>query len=66
MVPLFGLVNVAPRRTTLDPIPLCDRHGPHIAAEVQRQIGNALEEADPNRNRSNRAMSSEDLGDAEQ
>ena len=62
---LTGLVSLAPRRTSLDPVPLCDRHATEIVAEVQRQIGTVLKPADPNRNPSNRAISSEDLGDAE-
>ena len=63
---LAGLVSLAPRRTLLDPVPLCDRHSSEIASEVERQIGKVLEPLDPNRNSSNRAMSSEDLGDAEE
>ena len=63
---LAGLVSLAPRRTSLDPVPLCDRHATEIAQDVQRQIGKVLEPADPNRNPSNRAMASEDLGDAEE
>jgi len=64
-VALEGLVRIQPRDTTLDPVPLCATHADAVAAEVNRQVMRVLEPPDPNLNRSNRAMSSEDLGDAE-
>lgn len=64
-VSLTGLVRVAPRRTSADPVPLCERHASKVAEEMQRQIEEIIGPGNPNRNSSNRAMSSEDLGDAE-
>ena len=65
---LRGLVSIAPRRTDDPLVPLCAEHARTVADEISRQVLAALEGvgADPNRNRSNRAMSSEDLGDAEE
>ena len=65
-VRLTPFVTVGPRRTSQDPVPLCTRHAVEVAAEVERQIASGPPPTDPNRNASNRAMSSEDLGDAEE
>jgi hypothetical protein len=46
-------------------MPLCDVHAAKVIEAIRHQTEAALERADPNRNRSNRAMSSEDRGDAE-
>lgn len=64
-VELAGLVSVQPRRTTGDPVRLCAEHARAVAEEVQRAVAAVFAPGDPNLNRSNRAMSSEDLGDAE-
>lgn len=63
---LTRFVTVAPRRSSVDPVPVCARHAAEIAAEVERQVAGGTPRRDPNRNPSNRAMSSEDLGDAEE
>ena len=65
-VELAGLVSVRPRRRDGDPVRLCAEHARTVVAEVQRAVAGVLEREDPNLNRSNRAMSSEDLGDAEE
>ena len=62
---LEGVIVVRPRKTSGEPIPLCAEHAKTVGQEVQRKLTDALERASPNLNRSNRAMSSEDLGDAE-
>ena len=65
-VPLEGVVAIRPRRSTGDPVPLCAEHAQSVLDEIRRAVDTALERADPNRNRSNLAMASEDLGDAEE
>ena len=62
---LAGVLVLAPRRTSVDPVPLCGRHASEIAAEVGRQLGGATVPDGPSRNRTNRAIAGEDLGDAE-
>ncbi|MGH2429184.1 MAG: hypothetical protein ACRDGV_09960 [Candidatus Limnocylindria bacterium] len=54
-------LRIHPRLTSDDPVPLCAGHAEDVVHRLRRE----LERADPNRNPSNRAMSSEDLGDAE-
>ena len=63
---LEGVIVVRPRRTTGEPIPLCAEHAKAVGQEAQRKLAGAMERAFPNLNRSNRAMSSKDLGDAGQ
>jgi hypothetical protein len=62
---LHGVIVVRPRRTTDEPIPLCAEHASTIAGEVEAQLRRAVNPRGANANRSNRAMSGEDLGDAE-
>ena len=62
---LGRFVTIVPRRSSQDPVPLCALHAAEVAAEVERQVGSGPP-SDPSRNASNRAMSSEDLGDAEE
>lgn len=63
---LAGAIVVRPRKTEGEPVPLCAEHAKTVSDEVQHQVDNAMGQANPNLNRSNRAMSSEDLGDAEE
>lgn len=65
-VPLGGIVRVAPRDTDADPAPLCSEHARAVLARMESELTRLLERMDPNRNRSNRAMAGEDLGDAEE
>jgi hypothetical protein len=62
---LEGVIVVRPRKTADATVWLCDEHAKSVADEVQAKVRRAIERASPNLNRSNRAMSSEDLGDAE-
>lgn len=63
---LGGVIAIRPRKTSDEPIPLCAEHAGTVADKVRRKVGRSLERAQPNLNRSNRAMSSEDLDDTSQ
>lgn len=64
-VELEGVLAIRPRRSDGDPVRLCAEHAKSVADEVRRKVESAIERTNPNMNRSNRAMSGENLGDAE-
>lgn len=57
-----SVIRIHPRLTSADPVPLCAGHAEDVAHRLRRE----LEHADGSLNPTNRAMSGEDLGDAEE